>query len=334
MITACPADDTRWLLADWLELEALCDPSAAASVHAINADPSVEPDVEAEGVDDEGARHEERIARMTREIEVRRAVIGDAYPFALSSDGARLERGPQASVGATVYLFCLLASHGRAGGFLVDSDLIAMNHVPDLLQACATWSAAGYEDGPAHAIGLDPGTNSFLTKLARVYAAFGDGTPVSTVPPGAPMHVKDDGIDVIAWKAMADNHSPATYLLAQVASGRNWVDKSVKTAIEVFHATWFRPPPARTAKPSMMMPFCIDSEFDDDENVEQEALAMHWRRIVGKYGELLYRYRLPRYAALGLGLHARGIHVDMADWQPRVERFVNDAIANLRAHSR
>lgn len=83
----------------------------------------------------------------------------------------------------------------------------------------------------------------------------------------------------------------------------------------------------------MMIPFCIDASIDDDEDTEQEALAMRWRRLIAESGELFYRYLLPVYAARGLQLHAAGTHVDMADWLPRVEAFVQDAIHRLRARS-
>ncbi len=119
--------------------------------------------------------------------------------------------------------------------------------------------------------------------------------------------------------------------MAQVASGNNWTGKSVRSAISQFHATWFTQTPTRSAKPAMMIPFCIDAGHEDDEDSEQEALAMHWKRLIGKFGELFYRYLLPVYAARGLELHAEGTHVDMADWLPRVDAFVGDAVGRLQA---
>jgi hypothetical protein len=333
VITASPGGGPRWLLADWLELEALCSPSASASIYTINSDSVLDADVESEEIDEEDLRHEQRISRLTTEVENRQRALGDAYPFALTADGGTLERGPGTGVGAIVYLFCLLASHGRSGGFLSNTDVITMTDVPDLLQACATWSAAGYEQGPGYAVGLDPAPGPFIAKLATIYAAFGDGTPVGAIPRGAPAQVKDDGIDIIAWKAMPDRRAPADYLMAQVASGRNWREKTVKKAIDRFHATWFTKTPARTAKPAMMIPFCIDAGVDDDEDMEQEALAMQWRRFIAAFGELFYRYLLPVYAARGLKLAAEGTHVDMADWLPRIETFVRDTVGRLQAGS-
>jgi len=333
VITASPSSAPRWELADWLELEALCAESGAASVFSINSDSVLDSDVECEEIDEEDRQREQRIARVVTEVERRRATLGDAYPFSMSDDGGELRLAPTLNVGAYIYLLCLLASHGRSGGFLGNSDVVPMNEVPDLLQACATWSAAGFEQGPSYALGLDPSPASFLAKLATIYTALGDGTPVTAVPRGAPTQVKDDGVDVIAWRAMPDRRAPAEYLMAQVASGRNWVDKSVKKVIDRFHATWFMQPPARRIRPAMVIPFCIDGGIDDDEDAEQEALAMAWRRIVAEYGELFYRYLLPIYAARGLLLHGAGTHVDMAEWLPRVQSFVQLTIFRLQAEA-
>lgn len=333
MITAAPIDGPRWLLADWLELEVLCAPVGRASVHTINSDPAADRDSEPDELDEDDLRNERRLSRLVTEIDQRRKCLKGSYPFEFSGDGTMLTR-TKSGYGPSVYLFCLLASHGRSGGFLHNEDIVEINDVPDLMQACATWSAAGYEQGPSYALGIDPSSKAFLPRLAEIYGAFGDGTPVAQIPKGAPPHVKDDGIDVVAWRQMPDDRPPADYLMAQVASGHNWTTKSVKTAIGRFLATWFAPQPARTPKPALMIPYCIEPTDDDDEDSEQEALAMQWRRLVAEFGELFYRYQLPHFAALGLQLRNAGIHVDMADWLARLDAFVDSAILRLQTGSR
>ena len=115
VITASPRVGPRWLLADWLELEALCSQSASAPIQAINGDPLNEPDEQPDDIDEDGLREDERVARLTTEVETRIRSLRGAYPFRMTADGARLECVPQPGLGATVYLFCLLASHGRSG---------------------------------------------------------------------------------------------------------------------------------------------------------------------------------------------------------------------------
>ena len=333
MIACAPSGGPRWLLADWLELEALCTSAASTSIHAINADSLLDPDTQSDDIDEDGQRDDERLARVSTEVEARVAALREAYPFRMTSDGGRLECSLQSSPGSTVYLFCLLASHGRANGFLTGSDVIRMDEVPDLLQACATWSAAGHERGPAYALGLGSSASTFLSKLKEIYTALGDGKPVDAIPPGAPANVNDDGVDVIAWKATPHQRPPSTYLLAQVASGQNWKGKSLKHTIDRFHSTWFAPAPACKGNPAIMIPYCIDGGPDDDEDLGQAALETQWRRLISEFGEPFYRYSMPYYAALGLELHSQGVHVDMADWRTSLETFVRDVIANLQAKS-
>jgi hypothetical protein len=335
LISACPTAAAGWLLADWLELEALSSAGDSASVHAVNANAPMEEDAESEEFDEDGVAQEDRIARLTTEIRVRKEVLGATYPFRLSESGTQLEWVPAPNVGSVVYLFCLLASHLRSGGFLSqEASLdIALKKVPELFQACATWCAAGYEVGPSYSVGwprLDK--SGFLQKLGEVYGHLGDGVPHAEIPNGAPEAVKDDGIDVIAWRTMPDARAPATYLLAQVASGNNWREKSVITAIRVFHATWFRQTPQREGRPALMIPFCIDTDADDDDDPGQEELAMRWKRLLAGFGEVFYRYRVPVFAERGFTLHSGGTRpIELIEWRPRVEDFVLGTIIGIRA---
>jgi len=329
MIASTPQSGPRWRLADWLELEVLRN-GATASVYAINSD-GIDSDVEITDSSDEDAMLEERILRLTVEIERRKSVLGDHYPFEMSADGRELRRRSTTTTGQTVYLFCLLASHGRADGFLQDSPTLDMKRVPDLFQVCATWSAAGFVGGPAFAVGYDPTSGTFLQKLARIYTAFGDGLPHTTIPVGAPRQVKDDGIDVIAWQTMPDSRAPADYVMAQVASGQHWRDKTVIANITKFLNTWFVTQPTRKARPAMIIPHCLDAGPFEDQDTEQQALATHWARLVGEFGEVLYRYLIPTYAQRGIDLASQGISVELAERIDEVETFVNNTIAALAA---
>ena len=70
---------------------------------------------------------------------------------------------------------------------------------------------------------------TFLKALHRVYALFGDGEPRKTPRAAAAKKIKDNGIDIIAWKRSIDDLPCTLYLIAQVASGKDWQDKSVTT---------------------------------------------------------------------------------------------------------
>ena len=75
---------------------------------------------------------------------------------------------------------------------------------------------------------------------------------------------KDDEIDVIAWKLEPDGRPGSIYFLGQAASGADWNSKSLKSAIDPFHSTWFVQPPASHPTPGIIMPFLLSSPSDAD----------------------------------------------------------------------
>src|SRR5262249_52379682 len=145
-----------------------------------------------------------------------------------------------------IYLFCLFLSHAYDHSIIPKALAPTIdNAVRDLFQACSTVAAAGYVEGIAMSFGWPrPAGAHFLESLRRIYALLGAGTPGTEPRAAAPEDVKDDGVDIIAWRPSRDNLPGTHYLLGQVASGENWVDKSVAADSEMFHKYWFYPQPA------------------------------------------------------------------------------------------
>jgi hypothetical protein len=262
-------------------------------------------------------------------------VVGpDDYPFVVDDDGGGIERvGAVTPVGA-IYLFCLFLSHAY------DRTIIPQEHAPDithavrdLFQICATIAAAGYVDGIAVSFGWPrPDSERFLDALKRIYRLFGDGTPHDAPPPGAPDAVKDDGIDVIAWRPTPDGLPGTQYLLGQVASGNDWQDKSVVTYIDVFHRFWFSTQPAARETPAMFMPFCLEPKGAADAFEAQEIAVANMQRLTNQFGMLFYRYRMPYFAAKGIKANTEQGHmVERIDELPRVQQWVQQYSDQLRA---
>ena len=177
-----------------------------------------------------------------------------------------------------------------------------------------------------------PNGEAFLTALKEIYAKFKDGRVVDEPPPSAPPSVKDEGIDVIAWRPSPDGLAGTHYLLGQVASGHNWTEKSVIADSESFHYYWFTRAPATRHQDAMFMPFCIEAKGHDDGASAQEVLADHMQRLTKKYGTVIYRYRLARHAAEGLLIHQGGLHeVQRVNELPRILAWVREYSDSLRA---
>ena len=314
------------MLADWLELKALLSPDGRIGFGTLVSATDLDIEEQEEDIADEDLRQEGTVIAVQSVIAERRKVVGSAdYPFVVDDDGSAMQRvAPVTPVGA-IYLFCLFLSHAYDRTILPEALAPKIdNDVRDMFQVCATVAAAGYVDGPAMSFGWPrPDSASFLDALKRIYGMFGDGTPHDSEPAGAPEQVKDDGIDVIAWKPSPDGLPGTQYLLGQVASGNDWDKKSVITYIDMFHQFWFSRQPASPETPAMFMPFCFKSKRDEDATLTQENAVGKMQRLTAQFGVLFYRYRMLHYAAKGIIASAQHL-VERIDELPRVQLWVQE----------
>ena len=88
-----------------------------------------------------------------------------------------------------------------------------------------------------------PDGTGFIRKLSEIRAVLKDGSVKAD--PASPTAPKDDQVDVFASRGQRDGLPGFLLIAAQVAAGRNWKDKSIKSHIDrVFPARWFERPPA------------------------------------------------------------------------------------------
>ena len=327
MISAPSINDHPTILADWLELEAFSSDDQSANIFLLRDLKDLTQDAEAEDIGDFDADTDAIISRVTDELQQRARVLDSAYPFRVNEAGTILTLEGVGNVGATAYMFCLLMSHVSNSPLLEKLDLnTEARSGRDLFQICATLSAAGWCGGPSISFGWPRSDrSSFVEKLRRVYTEFGDGTPRSEPMPGAPTHIKDGGIDVIAWRRPNDALPGTLYLLGQVASGQNWRDKTVVKDIDLFHWVWFEVPPSSMAQAAMFVPFCFtDTNDEADESVEQEEIIGRMKIITKRFGVFIYRYRLPRFALKAPILAASGVSpIEGLDQFHRVNEWIS-----------
>jgi hypothetical protein len=337
MISAAPIDGTSNDLCDWIELAVIANPDRRTLLSAVNLGLEMEEDFEADDLSQEGEERERRIQQVLAAMDERKESMPSAYPFALDDTASYVLLKDVVTDGGSAYLFCLVVSNAAKNGLLEGEGPWSPNleAARDLFQACATIAAAGWVGGPAFSVGwprLD-GT-SFLQKLSQVYSRFGDGKPHSTAPSWAPRSVKDDEIDVIAFRQEPDRRAGTLYLLGQAASGANWRTKSVKEAIGVYHKTWFIQEPSCEATAAMLMPFFLPSDGDcsADDHQSQEAIAGEFWRTVTKVGKLLYRNRIAHYIDVAVGLASKGITpIERLDALQAIRSYVDDYSKQLQA---
>jgi hypothetical protein len=297
--------------ADWLELSALCSPSGRVGISELVSGTDLEENEEAEDWSDDDIRQDDMVSSTQSEIADRRTYIGEDYPFEMDEYGRHFSfTGTVTPVGA-VYLFSLFLSHAQDRTIIPEDWAPKLdNHARNLFQVCSTVAAGGYVRGVARSFGWPrPDHTAFLEALKATYKVFGDGVPVDKPRPAAPKWIKDGGIDIVAWLRSIDGLAGTHYLIAQVASGENWKEKSVRQDAEILHNYWFTQRPASGYECAMFMPFCLEPELGDEEGVtQQERLADHMKLLTIEFGTVFYRYRLAHYASAGLRL-TQGGHV-------------------------
>lgn len=298
----------RTKIADWLELKAVASPDGRIGFGTLVSASAMAEDGQKKDIAEEDTAEDQFVLRVQDEIARRRANIGDDYPFRIDAKGRALEFiAPLTEVGS-IYLFCLFLSHAFDRTIL--SKKLAptiTNRVRDLFQACATVAAGGFVDGPAMSFGFPrPDGSAFLKALHKVYELFGDGTPRKKPRAAASRNLKDNGIDIIAWRRSIDNLPCTLYLIGQVASGQNWTEKSVKPDREHFHSYWFDHVPASQPQDAMFMPLGLEPDDPGDGTPYEEVLKDHMQSVGYRYGTLFYRDRIARHLADGLRLVGNG----------------------------
>jgi hypothetical protein len=335
LISAPSTEDHPTVLADWLEMLAIASPERQSNILSLAEVRDITQDTEAEDVADFDAGNDAIISRVTTELEHRIKLLNSAYPFRINEAGSLLKMQNGLGTGATIYLFCLLMSHVSNSSLLERFDLSTEAQTGrDIFQICATLSAAGFCEGAAVSFGwprLDRTT--FAEKLVQTYTTFGDGRPRAVPEPGAPEHIKDGGIDVIAWRPPRDRLPGTIYLLGQVASGHRWQDKSVLKDIDTFHWAWFEVQPTSQSIGAMFVPFCItDTGESAGDFAEQELLISKMQFITKEFGNFLYRYRLPFFADRVARLNAEGVTpIEGFSEVGRIIEWVNAFSARLEA---
>ena len=274
------------LAADYLELKAVfSEERQSFSQDIVNA-LTLAADSEFADVGTEIENREKVVNGAVARIASRRRVLATTYPFKLDDQGSVVSFVTEdLDLGQTAYLLSLLLSNLRAispllGGSEMhpsDDDVRALRR---WFQYFATAALAAEIGGQAWSFGFPrPDGTGFSAKLTEIWGVLKDGSVEAD--PSAPNDPKDDGIDVFAWREQKDGLPGFRLAAAQVATGRGWKDKSIRSHVNhVFPDRWFGRRPVTRMVPYHVIPFARpDGEFRDDVRV---------------LGNVLHRLRVPR----------------------------------------
>lgn len=302
-LSSPPLEGERWQLVDWLEFSALCNEFGICWISRVVRIQDENHDEEDSNFVEQDANDEQIMEPITEELNFRINALGNAYPFQLEDDQLTLALKPDTEItkGGYAYLYCLLFSHINSTEVISYNPPVD-NTIRDYMQICATIAAAGLVHGNAISFGFPrPDKSNFIAALRHAYALIGEGKIRDDPLPGSPIHTKDSQIDVIAWKETPDRTPGINYVLAQVASGADWENKSIKESIDAFHKIWFDITPPSTPRPAIFIPFCINLKTYKNSK-EEIGLRDKIQVLTYKFGEIYYRYNIPFYVDKGVSL--------------------------------
>lgn len=324
--------------AEWLELEAFCRPEAEApladAVQPQEIEEEEEPSDDEDGFAAEDIAREERLGAIQRILYDRTRAGGDAYPYTLDPAAPLLKYRGHSSPECLTYVFSLLLSNAVRGRPLAGVlSLGSGSPTPrTLFESIVSIAMSGCALGPSYVIGSNrAGSAGLLVRLRHVYGAMGDGRVHDEIPPGAPLHANDDGVDVVAWRhATAPGPRPA-YWVAQAATGLDWVEKNTVAAVSVFHETWFHDRSFRST-PSICtcIPFSVEVEISPPgETLSTVARERALSRYERSMGQLFDRFALAE-RAMEAGRLGDDVVIEGRAGLPDVLRFVDQSQTLLR----
>lgn len=296
-LQAPPFDAAADLGADWLELRLLSEPTKKIIFSDIERAWEARRETEETDYEGRGESFDDWLAERVEFIQVREKNLKDSYPFVFGQNDCELVlKSNDLTLGQHVYLLCLFLSAFCETELFIERPRIT-DRLRDLFQSCSAWAAAGAVHGSAYALGWPRQDGSpFLKALKDIYEVLmndGEAAALPVLPAGSSHREKDGGVDVVAWRERIDSCAGKIYLLGQVASGKNWRDKSIEEYVGLLHNNWFSPIPVSQAMRAMFIPFSIVPN-------RGATRSQQLRYDTARFGNIYYREVLPAYAAIGI----------------------------------
>lgn len=167
--------------------------------------------------------YEEAFNAVATEISRRAILLGDSYPFKVTGSQLAYQKSES---GLYEYLLCLslLDSYSEGNKAIATRVFEAVS--------CAIAESYLGEDAASYRMGWPPkaGTSArFKDRVNELRTRSGNYTgewvwnPKELNPSDpSPQQIKEQGLDIVAWKKSVDDRTGQLYLLGQCACGKSW----------------------------------------------------------------------------------------------------------------
>ncbi|MCY4673402.1 MAG: hypothetical protein OXD43_06530 [Bacteroidetes bacterium] len=273
------------LAADYLELKAVLSEDKFSLSRDIVDAMEMSSDYDFQNVAIEIEERERVVTDTIGRMQSRKDILQTSYPFKLDARGETISfASEQLNFAHTAYLVSLLLSNLRTVSQLLNDideypSVSEVRALREYFQYIATAAIAGEVGGRAWSFGFPrPDRSGFLEKLTEIWSILKDGGIEPDV--SAPTSPKDDGVDIFGCQEPKDGLPGFLLVAAQVATGKNWKEKSILDQINSrFTKRWFGRQPVTKMIAYHVIPFARpDETFRDD---------------VLMVGNLLHRLRVP-----------------------------------------
>ena len=291
--------------ADFLELAAFFSEDRMAMTSDLANEASIGAEEDHADLESEMQNGEEELVAATvNRIDERRRTLDASYPFELDTGGdiLRFISGNE-SFGSAAYILCLVLSNLKSmSDVLIGSDVhpddAETRELRKYFQYFATAALAAEIHGKAWSFGFPrPDHSGFVAKLTEIWNNLSDG--IVEAQAGAPANPKDDRVDVFAARPHQDRLPGFLAAVAQVATGQDMREKSLKGHWGAFKSRWFGTQPVTEFLVYMIVPFAIPhDQFIDN---------------VRTMGNVLHRLRIPLRVSEAEELVKAGVRIEGYD---------------------
>ena len=223
-----------------------------------------------------GEEEEDDIAAgIYREIERRSSSCRGGYPFTINSQGNSIYSERIDNYRFVIYKYLLLATRLDMNTYRMQSSIDGTK----LFEKLSAEVAKNYLGSRANSLVFGDSGN-FEMKINNLCQEIGEGGGFVSRNLTKPK-VKDDKLDIVAWKSFSDNYPSKLLAFGQCKTGTSYQDYLTELQPPSFCQTWMRDQPI--VEPVRMF-FLADSIPKDD-----------WYRIASKAGILFDRCRIIDY---------------------------------------